>query len=170
MDKMLKIAIFTVLFGFIFGAIFFINKMDNYILIPYNKIIYETEKANWILFFESFFSYSKYIIIIFLMIFIKYGFVISYLFLYIRSVTVGFTTFFFVINGNFSGVIEIFKIFLLQNIIFIFLLIILCVASYKLSVKNRKRNIKDILTIYIFAEIIVILICIYESFFLKIFL
>lgn len=173
MDKVFKNTLLVVLCGFIFGVLFFLIKMDVKNFISYNEIYYNTSKSTWTLFFSSFFTYNKYIVIIFLMLYIRFGFIVSYILLFIRNLTLGFTTTFFIISGKFYAILDILRIYFFQNIIFIFLLILLCILSYKSFARNKKgkRNTtKEILVIYFFVEIVIVAICFYESFFLKIFL
>lgn len=173
MNKTFKISMYVVIIGFLCGMTFFLMSDDFVVLNPSNNISFNVEKSSFMLFLNSFFSYNKYILLTFFMGFISYGFIICYILLFVRCISLGFTTIYFIVSSGLSGVMEIFKIYLIQNILFVFLLMIVSIFAYKFNIKymNKKyTNIKDILFVYIFVEIIIILICLYESLFLKLFL
>lgn len=173
MNKTFKNTACFAFIGFLFGIIFFVFGNKNFLVSSYENISFNVSTNSLQLFFYSYLSYNKYIIIIFLMTWVNFGFLISYILLFAKGVFLGFTTSFFIYCGKFSGVLEILKLYFLQNVIFIFLLIIVVTASFRYNpkFKNKKYfNSRDLIPVYIFVEIIIVLISLYESCFLSKFL
>lgn len=136
-----KVILFVMSIGSLFGALFLHLNFD----------VMEVDieiGANLVTFFELFLKNGKYIVILWLLGFFKFGYVFIFLVLFIKSFFIGFTTSFMLNKFGMLGVKYILDSYFLQMIAFVPLLIYISKCAIYKNVNANNMKTFDIIKYY----------------------